>query len=73
MSLKAEDPTGSITLSSKTDPRNGEQKTAFLTTASLQMLRERTRCVHLSLHYWIPAALRCSNVDGRALHREVGC
>lgn len=57
----------------RADPRNGEQKTAFLTAASLQMSRELTRGVRLSLHYWVPVALRCSNVDGRGLRREVGC
>ena len=57
----------------KADPHNGEQKTASLTTACLQMSTELTRGVHLSLHYCVPAALRCFNGDGHGLSQEMGC
>lgn len=55
------------------DPHNGEQKTASPTTTRLQMSRELTRGVHLSLHYLVSAALRCSNMDGCDLSQEMRC
>lgn len=57
----------------KADLHNWEEKTTSPTTTCLQMSMELTRVVHLSLCYQVPAALRCSNVDGHGLSQEMGC